>query len=120
VISLFVVNSNIILLTEIIDNFSIVSHEEMPDSGLCSHCYTTILEMAQASVYTFYDEHYENVLKVVNQRCGRNGATAIPDPVEDHSEEPNDFCASGTYTTLAGDMCDTLPFRKISPRPHCS
>ncbi|KAJ5997000.1 Pectin lyase fold/virulence factor [Penicillium canescens] len=64
--------------------------------------------MAQASAYTFYDGHYEDVLKLVHQRCGRNVATAVPDPVEDHSEEPNDFYSSDTYTTIAEDTCGTI------------
>jgi hypothetical protein len=72
--------------------------------------------MAQASAYTFYDGHYEDVLKLVHQRCCRNVATAVPDPVEDYSEGPNDFYSSDTYTTIVGDTCGTIAVQKdISP-----
>ncbi|KAJ5387333.1 hypothetical protein N7509_009874 [Penicillium cosmopolitanum] len=83
--------------------------EDMAKQDLCSYCHTKILTMAQSSPYSFYDESYRKVLKLVKEKCSLSGDTDIAPPVEDHTEEPNDFCGSDvTYTTVEGDTCDSI------------
>ncbi|KAK4870959.1 hypothetical protein LT330_000196 [Penicillium expansum] len=96
--------------SDVIAGFSPVKHaEEMLDSELCSYCYTTVLQMAQQSPYSFYDQSYQRLLNLTQERCGLTGATDIAKPVEDRSDDPNDFCASDiVYTTIQGDTCDSI------------
>lgn len=79
---------------------------------MCSYCYMTTLQLAQASPYSFYDEYYQGILEIVHSRCGVVGSTDIPPAVEVHTEEPTDFCASDTYTTVDGDTCDSIALAK--------
>lgn len=44
------------------------SLEVMPDSELCSYCYTTKLQMMQQSPYSAYDDLYAEMLSIVNKR----------------------------------------------------
>ncbi|KAJ5639538.1 uncharacterized protein N7484_007400 [Penicillium longicatenatum] len=96
--------------SDVIAGFSPVKHAaDMPDSDLCSYCYTTILQMAQASPYSFYDENYKKILELTQERCSLEGDTDIAPPVEDHTDDPSDFCASDViYTTVEGDTCDEI------------
>ncbi|EPS32683.1 putative exo-beta-1,3-glucanase [Penicillium oxalicum 114-2] len=94
----------------VIDGFTLVqTTEEMPQSEICSHCYTTRLQMMQQTPYSMYDDYYQGVLETINKRRGLSGPTDILEiPWATIDEEP-DFCLSEKYyTTVTGDTCTSI------------
>ncbi|KAG7417883.1 LysM domain-containing protein [Fusarium oxysporum f. sp. rapae] len=80
---------------DIINKFTVVnSIDKMPTNELCSDCYVGRLKMMQASPFSYYNRNsfFKSALK-----------QAVKQP-----SEPA-FCLSEvTYTTKAGDTCDSL------------
>ncbi|EXL41482.1 hypothetical protein FOCG_16286 [Fusarium oxysporum f. sp. radicis-lycopersici 26381] len=98
---------------DIINKFTVVdSIDKMPTSELCSDCYIGRLRMMQASPFSYYNRNsfFESALKQAVKRCSlSNQPTAAKDsPFPPAPSEPA-FCLSEvTYTTKAGDTCDSL------------
>ncbi|KAF4495466.1 Glucan 1,3-beta-glucosidase [Fusarium agapanthi] len=101
---------------DIIYNFTLSeSIDKMPTNELCSDCYVGRLKMMQASPFSYYDRDpfYEDALKKAVKRCSlSNVPTAAKDsPFPSEQSEPA-FCLSDvTYTTKAGDTCDSLALK---------
>ncbi|KAL9573915.1 hypothetical protein ACKAV7_001947 [Fusarium commune] len=98
---------------DIINKFTIVnSIDKMPTNELCSDCYVGRLKMMQASPFSYYNRNsfFKSALKQAVKRCSLlNQPTAAKDsPFPPEPSEPA-FCLSEvTYTTKAGDTCDSL------------
>ncbi|KAL5617780.1 hypothetical protein FOVSG1_000002 [Fusarium oxysporum f. sp. vasinfectum] len=98
---------------DIINKFTVVnSIDKIPTNELCSDCYVGRLKMMQASPFSYYNRNsfFESALKQAVKRCSlSNQPTAAKDsPFPPEPSEPA-FCLSEvTYTTKAGDTCDSL------------
>ncbi|RKL32578.1 Glucan 1,3-beta-glucosidase [Fusarium proliferatum] len=101
---------------DIIYNFTLSeSIDKMPTNELCSDCYVGRLKMMQASPFSYYnrDLFYEDALKKAVKRCSLSNVPTTPkdSPFPSEPSEPR-FCLSGvTYTTKAGDTCDSLALK---------
>jgi phage tail protein X len=81
----------------------------MSTDELCSHCYTTMLEMRQTSIYSSYTESDKETLELIQSTCGLTGPTELHDPPYTVTPAPDPVCVSNTtYTTQSGDTCDKL------------
>ncbi|KAK3291667.1 pectate lyase superfamily protein-domain-containing protein [Chaetomium fimeti] len=82
----------------------------MPDSELCSDCFTGRIRMMQQSTYSVYNTipWYQRALKAIKARC----SLALPDDVPPPLIEiptPSPFCVSDKYHTIqAGDDCNSI------------
>ena len=96
---------------DIIDEFSETETlDAMPDSELCSYCYTSRILMMQSSTYSLYNTvlWYQTALEAIQARCSVQGLTDAPSPLIE-VPTPNPFCVSAKYyTTKAGDSCDSI------------
>ncbi|KAG5827303.1 hypothetical protein H9Q74_002592 [Fusarium xylarioides] len=101
---------------DVIYNFTLSeSIDKMPTNELCSDCYVGRLKMMQASPFSYYnkDPFYEDALKKAVKRCSLSNVptTAKDSPFPSEPSEP-EFCLSDvTYTTKAGDTCDSLAIK---------
>ncbi|KAJ3466400.1 hypothetical protein MRS44_007058 [Fusarium solani] len=89
--------------------------DKMPNNELCSDCYVGRLKMMQASPFSYYnkDSFYEDALEQAVKRCSLSNqpTTAKDSPFPPEPSEPA-FCLSDvTYTTKAGDTCDSLALK---------
>ncbi|KAI8660440.1 hypothetical protein NCS57_01021400 [Fusarium keratoplasticum] len=98
---------------DVILNFSDADTlDKMPNSELCSDCYSGRLKMMQASPYSYYKKEpfYQDALKAAVSRCSlSNQPTTTKDsPFPSESAEPA-FCLSNVkHTIQPGDTCDSL------------
>ncbi|KAH6857100.1 pectate lyase superfamily protein-domain-containing protein [Chaetomium sp. MPI-CAGE-AT-0009] len=82
----------------------------MPDSELCSDCFTARVRMMQQSTYSVYNTvpWYQRALEAIRARC----SLALPDDVPPPLIEvptPSPFCVSDKYYTIqAGDDCNSI------------
>ncbi|CAG8005098.1 unnamed protein product [Penicillium nalgiovense] len=95
---------------DVIDDFTLVSsYKEMPHNELCSYCYTTRLQMMQASAYSVYNSDYQEQLEYAQAECGFTGPTDIAESLDLKKSDATTFCASNrTYSTVTGDKCDSI------------
>ncbi|KAM5453040.1 hypothetical protein McanCB49686_004992 [Microsporum canis] len=99
---------------EIIDGFSTVSSiHEMPTDELCSYCHIKRNEIMQSSSYSVYNEYYQEVIQVINQKCGLSLPSDFPPSPVLRPSPPPPFCVSeNKYTTLNGDTCESIALVK--------
>ncbi|KAM5345868.1 hypothetical protein ACJ41O_011729 [Fusarium nematophilum] len=101
---------------DIIYDFTLAENiDKMPTKELCSDCYVGRLKMMQASPFSYYsrDSFYEDALKQAVKRCSLSNqpTTAKDSPFPPGPSKPA-FCLSDvTYTTKAGDTCDSLALK---------
>ncbi|KAF3481752.1 LysM domain-containing protein [Arthroderma uncinatum] len=98
----------------VIDRFSTVSTvHEMPMNELCSYCHIKRNEIMQSSSYSVYNEYYQEVIQVINQKCGLSLPTDFPPSPVLKSPPPPPICVSeNKYTTQHGDTCDSIALAK--------
>ncbi|RAL06587.1 pectin lyase-like protein [Aspergillus homomorphus CBS 101889] len=88
------------------------SVRSMTLSEMCSYCFTTSVQMQQASRYAAYTEDDKDTLEILHEECGLSGPTDLHNPLYTTEAEEAPFCASGiTHTTSEGDTCDLLAAR---------
>ena len=83
---------------------------DMPDSELCSECFTSRVIMMQQSTYSIYStvSWYQTALKAMQARCSLTGPTDVQPPLV-VVPTPDPFCVSDKYyTTKAGDTCNDI------------
>lgn len=84
----------------------------MPEDELCSYCYTSKLQIMQASHYSIYNEDYKAQLEYAQSKCGFSGPTDLPGSLTLIKPDPAPFCAfNRTYTTVKGDTCDIIALK---------
>ncbi|KAI7762955.1 hypothetical protein LZL87_013057 [Fusarium oxysporum] len=87
---------------DVIYNFTVSETvDKMPTNELCSDCYISRLKMMQSTPFSYYnrDSFYEDALKKADSLF----PSKAPEPA---------FCLSDvTYTTKAGDTCDSLALK---------
>ncbi|KAG2000883.1 hypothetical protein GB937_010729 [Aspergillus fischeri] len=98
---------------DIIEKFTEVdTYEEMPQSELCSYCYVEKHRIMQSSPYSVYqrDVFYQSRLIYIYSSCpGETGPTDIlPLPITQPPSDPISCFTEATYTTKAGDTCDSI------------
>ncbi|EEP79928.1 hypothetical protein UREG_04770 [Uncinocarpus reesii 1704] len=95
---------------DVIDGFTVVPNvNEMPQSELCSYCYTKRLEIMQSSSYSVYNEDYKHAIEVINSKCGLSLATELPPSPVIKPPPPPPICVSDMkYTIQDGDTCDSI------------
>ncbi|KAJ5130998.1 Peptidoglycan-binding Lysin subgroup, partial [Penicillium bovifimosum] len=102
-------DTNKYCLDTIMDFTTVESAKDMPTDELCSYCYTTMLEMRQASIYSSYKESDKENLELIQSTCRLTGPTELHDPPYTVTPTPDPVCVSNTtYTTQSGDTCDKL------------
>ncbi|RAK99303.1 uncharacterized protein BO80DRAFT_456619 [Aspergillus ibericus CBS 121593] len=85
------------------------SVRSMTLSEMCSYCFTTSLQMRQASPYAAYTEDDKENLEILQGECDLSGPTDLHAPLYTTDEVETAFCASGiTHTTADGQTCDSL------------
>ncbi|TVY68502.1 Glucan 1,3-beta-glucosidase [Fusarium oxysporum f. sp. cubense] len=101
---------------DVIYNFTVSETiDKMPTNELCSDCYIGRLKMMQSSSFSYYnrDSFYEDALKKAVKQCSLSNQPTTPrdSPFPSEAPEPS-FCLSDvTYTTKAGDTCDSLALK---------
>ncbi|PWY66471.1 pectin lyase-like protein [Aspergillus sclerotioniger CBS 115572] len=95
---------------DVLTHFTLVDDfQSMPPSEMCSYCFTTSLEMRQASPYAAYTEDDKEDLETLHGNCGLSGPTDLHKPLYTEEVVEAPFCASGiTHTTTEGESCDIL------------
>ncbi|KAI2907774.1 CAZyme family GH55 [Aspergillus niger] len=98
---------------DVLSHFTIVdSVRSMTLAEMCSYCFTTSLEMRQASPYAAYTDVDKDALETVNAECGLSGPTDLHKPLYTEDEVDRPICMSGiTHTTSEGDTCDLLAYK---------
>ncbi|KAL4902676.1 hypothetical protein BDW74DRAFT_169519 [Aspergillus multicolor] len=95
--------------TEIVGFTTVDSVSMMPRDEMCSYCYTSLLQMRQASPYAAYSDYDREALQTVHAECGLSGPTDPHKPLDISTPPLEPMCVSEiTYTTEAGDTCDSI------------
>ncbi|KAJ6783011.1 hypothetical protein PWT90_09190 [Aphanocladium album] len=121
---------------DMIDKFTLVEKaEDMPKDEMCSYCWTSRLQMMQASPLSAYvvDSIFKHDLEVVNARCGLNLPTDPQPPPEKPPSNPSYCLSNSYYTTAAGDNCTSIALahgvssadllngnREVTPIANCT
>lgn len=99
---------------DVVDDFDSGAEtlDDMPESELCSECFTARTRMMQGSTYSVYNTApwYQMALEAIQARCSslQVPATEVPPPLI-VVPTPDPFCVSGKhYTTVAGDTCNSI------------
>ncbi|KAK1767906.1 pectate lyase superfamily protein-domain-containing protein [Phialemonium atrogriseum] len=98
---------------DVIDEFSETETlDGMPNSELCSGCFTARVRMMQKSTYSVYNTvpWYQMALEAIQARCSLQVPmpTEVPPPLI-VVPTPEPFCVSGNYyTAQAGDTCNSI------------
>ena len=96
---------------DVIDAFSeSETLDAMPDSELCSECFTSRVRMMQQSAYSIYNTvpWYQKALAAIQTRCALALPSDVPAPFI-AVPDPGSFCVSDTFYTIAdGDTCDGI------------
>jgi hypothetical protein len=96
---------------DVIEEFSETETlEEMPDSELCSECFTSRVRMMQKSTYSVFNTvpWYQTALEAITKRCSLQLPTDVPPPLI-VVPKPEPFCVSDQYyTTKSGDTCNSI------------
>ncbi|RDW81628.1 LysM peptidoglycan-binding domain-containing protein [Aspergillus mulundensis] len=102
-------STNRYCLNEIVGFTTVDSVSMMPRDEMCSYCYTTHLQMRQASPYAAYSDYDREALETVQAECNLTGPTDPHEPLYISPPSPEPMCISDiTYTTQAGDTCDSI------------
>ncbi|KAK3906119.1 hypothetical protein C8A05DRAFT_12142 [Staphylotrichum tortipilum] len=83
---------------------------EMPNSELCSECFTARVRMMQQSSYSVYNmvSWYQMALAAIQARCGLALPDDVPPPLIEVAT-PKPFCVSDEYYTITtGDTCNSI------------
>lgn len=79
---------------------------------MSSFCFTTMLQMRQASAYSPYSEKDRDDLENIKRTCGLRGPTDLHDSLFLEEPVPTPICLSNvTYTIQAGDTCDSIALK---------
>ncbi|KAK8141579.1 hypothetical protein G3M48_010277, partial [Beauveria asiatica] len=90
------------------------SLQDIPDKDLCSYCCTTKLQMMQKLPYSACDELYAEMLSVVNKRFNLSNLTKLLLLLMNMTAtRPADCSSKQTYSTTAGDTCDSIALAKL-------
>lgn len=96
---------------DVIDGFSENDGLDlMPDSELCSECFTTRVRMMQQSTYSVFNIvlWYQEALQAIRTRCSLDLPNTVPPPLI-HVPTPEPFCLSDIYYKIRdGDTCDSI------------
>lgn len=88
---------------------TVASVDDMSDVELCSFCNTKFLKTMQASSYSVYNDYYKHSLELAQSKCGFSGPTDFPPSLVLRKPPSPAICPTGdTYTTKAGDTCDSI------------
>ncbi|KAK4238207.1 pectate lyase superfamily protein-domain-containing protein [Achaetomium macrosporum] len=82
----------------------------MPDSELCSDCFTARIRMMQQSSYSIYNTvpWYQRAREAIQARCSLSLPADVPPPLIE-VPTPKPFCVSDKYYTIkAGDSCNSI------------
>ncbi|KAF4153480.1 hypothetical protein CNMCM6069_000690 [Aspergillus lentulus] len=99
---------------DIISHFTVVNNvASMTLFEMCSFCFTTMLQMRQASAYSPYSEKDRFDLEQwVKPTCGLKGSTNLHDSLFLEEPAPTPICLSNlTYTVQRGDTCDSIALK---------
>ncbi|EPE04207.1 hypothetical protein F503_04722 [Ophiostoma piceae UAMH 11346] len=96
---------------DVIDGFSeSETLAGMPDSELCSECFTARVRMMQQSTYSIYNTvpWYQKALAEIQTRCSLTIPLDVPEPLIS-VPNPGSFCVSDKFYTIKdSDTCDAI------------
>lgn len=98
------------LWEDVIDDFGTASSmTSLPQSQLCSWCYTNMFQTWQSSLYSVYNEMYEEAYVYIADECGLDVSTNILPAIVIPPTQPTAMCLSDiNYIIQSGDTCDSI------------